>query len=57
MKYADSLIGSYSAAMIKDELNRMADNNFLPPLSPEPISRIIEKRLAQNSKEIPEIQN
>jgi tetratricopeptide (TPR) repeat protein len=47
-EYADSLVRNYSAAVIRDELNRVADNHFLPPLSPEPISRIIEKQLAQN---------
>lgn len=56
-EYADSLIQHYSAAVIKEDLDRLADNHFLPPLSPEPIFRVIEKRLAQNSRKIPEIQN
>jgi tetratricopeptide (TPR) repeat protein len=56
-KYADSLIGHYSAAVIRDELNRLPNNNLLPPISPVQISRVIEKQLAQNSKKIPEISN
>jgi len=56
-KYADSLIGHYSAALIRDELNRLPNNNLLPPISPVQISRVIEKQLAQNSKKIPEISN
>ena len=56
-KYADSLIGHYSAAAIKDELSRLANNNLLPPLSPEQISLVIEKRLAQDSNKNPKISN
>ena len=56
-KYADSLISHYSAAVIRDELNRLPNNNLLPPISPVQISRVIEKQLAQNSKKIPEISN
>ena len=54
-KYADSLIDRYSAAVIRDELNRLANDNLVPPLSFEPISRVIEKQLAQNLKKAPEI--
>jgi tetratricopeptide (TPR) repeat protein len=56
-EYADSLVRHYNAAVIKDQLKHLADNSFLPPLSVEPISGIIETRLAQNSEEKPEIQN
>jgi Flp pilus assembly protein TadD len=56
-KYADSLLDHYSAAIIRDELNRLANNNLLPPMLPEQISRVIEKRLAQHSKKFPEISN
>ncbi|MBW2440643.1 MAG: tetratricopeptide repeat protein [Deltaproteobacteria bacterium] len=57
MEYADNLIRNYSTASIKYELNHLVDDHFLPPLSPEPISCIIENRLAQNSKQSPETQN